>query len=86
MNSRLKTRIQAAALSLALFLPAGDLMAATHHKHHVTHHRHHYSRTRGTLVGAAAGALIDHHHAVQGAVIGGAIGNAVQYERNKNKH
>jgi hypothetical protein len=89
MSSNVKTKIQAAVVSLALFLPAGNLFAGTHHNryHHYRHvqqHHHHYSRTRGTLVGAAAGALIDHHHAVQGALIGGAIGNVVQHERSKH--
>ena len=84
-------KIQAAVLSLALLAPAEGAFAATRHhrRHHRTtvtrvHHRHHYSETRGTLVGAAAGALIDHHQPLKGALIGGAIGNVVQKVRNKH--
>ena len=84
-------KIQAAALTLALLAPAEGAFAATHHRHHrrttyVTyrHHRHHYSETRGTVVGAAAGALIDHRQPLKGAVIGGVIGNVVQKVRNKH--
>jgi|GEM_PF-615425 len=82
--------IQAAVLSLALLAPAEGAFAATHHhrRHHRTvtyvHHKHHYSETRGTLVGAAAGAIIDHHQPLKGALIGGAIGNVVQKVRNKH--
>ncbi len=83
-------RIQAAVLSLALLAPAGGAFATTrHHRHHrVTYvtrvHRHHHSETRGTVVGAAAGALIDHKQPLKGAVIGGVIGNVVQKVRNKH--
>jgi hypothetical protein len=77
----LSKRIQAAVLSLSLMLPASSALAATHHKHH-RQHRHHYSRTRGTAVGAVAGALIDHHKPLQGALVGAAVGNAVQAVRN----
>ena len=83
-------KIQAAVLSLALLAPAGGAFAATrHHRHHsrsyVTYrHRHHHSETRGTLVGAAAGALIDHRQPLKGAVVGGVIGNVVQKVRNKH--
>ena len=78
MNSFSK-RIQVAVLSLAMILPAGAAMAKTK-KHH--HHKH-YSQTGGALVGAAAGALIDHKHPLTGAALGGALGLGVQYERNK---
>ena len=78
MNSFSK-RIQAVVLSLAMMVPAGAAMAKTK-KHH--HHKH-YSQTGGALVGAAAGALIDHKHPLTGAAIGGALGLGVQYERNK---
>jgi hypothetical protein len=69
-------RIQAAVLSLALMVPAGSAFARTRH------HRHHYSQTRGVVVGAVAGAAIDHHKPLKGALIGGAIGGAVQALRN----
>jgi len=85
MNSFSK-RIQAAVLSLAMLLPAGAAMAKTHHHkttHSTTYHHKHYSQTGGALVGAAAGALIDHKHPLTGAAIGGALGLGVQYERNK---
>jgi uncharacterized protein YcfJ len=76
-------KLQAAVLSLSLLVPASSAFAVTHHHHvrHATHH-HHYSRTRGTAVGAVAGALIDHHHPLTGAVVGGALGNLVQNARN----
>jgi hypothetical protein len=70
------TKIQAAVLSLALMVPAGSAFARTRH------HRHHYSQTRGVVVGAVAGAVIDHHKPLQGALIGGAVGGAVQAIRN----
>ena len=85
-------KIQAAVLSLVLLTPAEGAFAATRHyrRHHRTYyttttyrvHRHHYSETRGTVVGAAAGALIDHHKPLQGALIGGVLGNVVQKVRN----
>lgn len=83
MESRKGNRIQASILALALLLPAGNMFAKTHHVRHAKKH-HHYSRTRGTLVGAAAGALIDHRDPVTGAVVGGVIGNVVQHERSKH--
>ena len=84
MNS-VSRRIQAAVLSLAMMLPAGAAMARTKHHHSTsTYHHKHYSQTGGALVGAAAGALIDHKHPLTGAAIGGALGLGVQYERNKN--
>lgn len=70
-------KFQAAVLSLALVLPAGSAFAKT--KRH-----HHYSRTRGTAIGAVAGAVIDHKKPLQGALIGGAVGNVVQEIRNKH--
>jgi len=83
----IKQKIQAAVLGAALLVPAGSAFAMPAHRnhHHVvarTHHRHHYSQTRGALVGAAAGAVIDHRHPVTGALIGAGVGSAVQYERN----
>jgi hypothetical protein len=77
-------KIQAAMLSLALLLPAGSTFAATHH-HYYRHHRHHYSQTRGAVIGAVAGAVVDHHQPLKGALIGGAIGEGVQMIRN-HKH
>ena len=84
MNTR--KRFQAAALSMMLMVPAGSAFAMTHH--HVRHtssssaHRHHYSQGRGAIIGGVAGAVIDHKHPVQGAVIGAAVGTGVQVVRN----
>jgi hypothetical protein len=58
--------IQALALSVALMIPAAGAFAQ-------------HSRTRGTIVGAAAGALVG---GTKGAVVGAALGNGIQYERN----
>jgi hypothetical protein len=86
----LSTRIGAALLSLALLAPATPAFARTHHHRRVyssTYHRKHYSQTGGALVGAAAGAVIDHRHPLTGALLGAALGEGVQYERNKHvKH
>jgi uncharacterized membrane protein YfcA len=76
------TRIQAAVLSFALLLPAGEAFAAT--KHH-RRHRHHYSQTRGAVVGAVAGAALHRKKPLKGALVGAALGNAVQQVRNKNQ-
>ena len=80
--------IQAAVLSVALALPASDALALTRHRVRHTavthHHRHHYSETRGTVVGAVAGAVIDHKQPLKGAVVGGLLGNVVQKVRNKH--
>lgn len=79
-------KLQAAALSLALVVPTGTAFARTRHHHYTTTsyttHRHHYSRTRGAVIGAVAGAVVDHRHPVTGALIGGALGDAVQAVRN----
>jgi hypothetical protein len=77
-------KIQAAMLSLALLLPAGSTFAATHH--HYYRHQHHYSQTRGAVIGAVAGAVVDHHQPLKGALIGGALGEGVQMLRNHHKH
>ena len=69
-------RIQAALLSLALMAPAGSAFARTRH------HRHHYSQTRGAVIGAVAGAAIDHKKPLKGALIGAAVGEGVQILRN----
>ena len=73
-------KIQATVLSFALLLPAGSTFAATHHHHY--RHRHHYSQTRGAVIGAVAGAAIDHHQPIKGALIGAALGEGVQIIRN----
>lgn len=83
-------KIQAAVLSLALMVPAANSFAVTsHHVRHKTSYsttrRHHYSRTRGTVVGAVAGAAIDRKHPLTGAAIGAVIGNGVQEIRNKKQ-
>ena len=83
----LSKKVQAAVLGLALLVPANAAFARTHHHRRVyssTYHRKHYSQTGGALVGAAAGALIDRHHPLTGALIGAAVGEGVQYERNKH--
>lgn len=79
------TRIQAALLSLALLLPAASAFGTTHRYHH-RRARHHYSQTRGAIIGAVAGAAIDHHQPIKGALIGGAVGEGVQIIRNHNAH
>jgi len=80
--------IQATVLSIGLALPASDALAVTRHRVRHTavvhHHRHHHSETRGTAVGAVAGALIDHKQPLKGAVVGGLLGNIVQKVRNKH--
>jgi hypothetical protein len=77
-------KIQATLLSFALLLPAGNALAVTHHHHR--HHRHHYSQARGAVIGAVAGAAIDHHQPVKGALVGAAVGEGVQILRNHHAH
>lgn len=86
-------KIQATLLSFALLLPAGGAFARTHHYHHhyrtqnhyrTQTYRHHYSQTRGAVIGAVAGAAIDHHQPIKGAIIGGLLGEGVQSIRNHN--
>jgi hypothetical protein len=79
-------KLQAALLSVSLLLPAGSAFARTHHYRHVVHHRHHYSQARGAIIGAVAGAAIDHHQPIKGALIGGALGEGVQILRNHKAH
>jgi hypothetical protein len=79
-------KIQAALLSFSLLLPAGSAFAVTHHHYHHYHHRHHYSQARGAVIGAVAGAAIDHHQPVKGALIGAAVGEGVQIFRNHKAH
>ena len=76
-------KIQATLLSFALLLPAGGAFAQTHH-HYRHYQRHHYSQTRGAVIGAVAGAAIDHHQPIKGAIIGGLLGEGVQSIRNHN--
>jgi uncharacterized protein YcfJ len=73
-------KIQAAILTAALLVPSSAAFARTRR------HYHHYSRMRGTAIGAVAGAVVDHKHPVKGAIIGGALGNVIQYERTKHSH
>jgi len=80
-------KIQATMLSLALLLPAGGLFAQPHHYYYRHHHaRHHYSQARGAVIGAVAGAAIDHRQPLKGALIGGAVGEGVQILRNHKAH
>jgi hypothetical protein len=80
-------KIQAALLSFSLLLPAGSMFAATHHHHYRHyHHRHHYSQARGAVIGAVAGAAIDHRQPIKGAIIGGVLGEGVQALRNHKAH
>jgi len=79
-------KIQAALLSFSLLLPAGSAFATTHHHYHHYHHRHHYSQTRGAVIGAVAGAAIDHHQPLKGALVGAAVGEGVQIFRNHKAH
>lgn len=69
-------KIQAAALATLMLLPAEGAFARTHHRRH--------SRTRGAVVGAVVGAAVAHRHPLKGALVGGALGDLVQYERNKH--
>jgi uncharacterized protein YcfJ len=70
------TKLQAAVLALTLLAPTEAAFART------KHHKKHHNRTSGTAIGAVAGAVIDHKHPLQGAIIGGALGNAVQAVRH----
>jgi len=79
-------KIQAALLSFSLLLPAGSAFATTHHHYHHYHHRHHYSQARGAVIGAVAGAAIDHHQPLKGALVGAAVGEGVQILRNHKAH
>jgi hypothetical protein len=76
-------KLQAALLSLALLLPAGSAFATTYHHRH---HRHHYNQARGAVIGAVAGAAIDHKQPIKGALIGAAVGEGVQIIRNHKAH
>jgi hypothetical protein len=67
----MKNKIAAAALTLALALPATSALADD-------------ARTRGTLIGAVAGALVT--QSVRGAVIGAALGNGVAYVNHERRY
>jgi hypothetical protein len=75
-------KIQAAVLSVSLLLPAGSTFAMTHHHYRHVVHRHHYSQARGAIIGAVAGAAIDHRQPIKGAIVGAAVGEGVQIFRN----
>jgi len=75
MTSLIHKRIGAAVLSAALLLPATSALGNDWTKHR--------SRTRGTTIGAAAGALVA---GPPGAVLGGVIGNGVQHARHLGHH
>jgi hypothetical protein len=89
MMTPLTKKLQAAVLALAIMAPAESAFAFTRHHQRVrtysttTRHRKHYSQAGGALVGAAAGAIIDRRHPLTGALIGAAVGEGVQYERNR---
>jgi len=71
-------KLQAVVLSGALLLPAGGAFANDWSKKD--------SRTKGTVIGAVAGALVA---GKKGAVIGAAVGNGVQaarHSQHRKKH
>jgi len=70
MTSRINRRIMAGVLSAALFLPAATAFGNDWSKPK--------SRTRGTVIGATAGALLG----PPGVVVGAAVGNGVQAARH----
>ena len=74
MESSNKDKLMAGVLSMALLLPATSALGNDWSKHK--------SRTRGTAIGAVAGAIVA---GPPGAVIGGALGNGVQSVRH-NRH
>ncbi|HEX7192924.1 MAG TPA: hypothetical protein VF381_15250 [Thermoanaerobaculia bacterium] len=74
MTSELTRKLQAAALTVALALPASTVMAQSEWSKPE-------SRTKGTVIGAVAGALVG---GTKGAVVGAALGNGVQYARQRN--
>ncbi|HYU25597.1 MAG TPA: hypothetical protein VEO74_10370 [Thermoanaerobaculia bacterium] len=69
-------KIQVAALSLALLVPAESALAE------------HHSQTRGAIIGGVAGALIG--KGPRSAIVGAAAGAGVQalrnHEDNKSRH
>ena len=71
MTSELSKKFAAVLLGAALALPAATAMGNTWSKPK--------SRTRGTAIGAVAGALVA---GPAGAVVGGGVGNEVQNLRH----
>ena len=69
-----RKRLVAALLSGALIVPAGTAFGNDWTKPK--------SRLRGATIGAAAGAFLG----PPGAIVGGAIGNGVQYVRQSYRH
>jgi len=76
MTSVLTRKLQAAALTIALALPATSVMAQSDWSKPD-------SRTKGTIIGAAAGALVG---GTKCAVVGAALGNGVQYARHASSY
>lgn len=72
MNSLISRKVQAVVLSGALLLPAGAAFGNDWSKGD--------SRTKGTVIGAVAGALVA---GKKGAVVGAALGNTVQAARHQ---
>jgi uncharacterized protein YcfJ len=73
----LNRKLQAAALTAALLLPAGTAVAQVSWSKPD-------SRTKGTVIGAVAGGLVA---GKKGAVAGAAIGNGVQaYKHSHHRH
>lgn len=73
MESSNKNKLMAGVLSMALLLPATTALGNDWSKPK--------SRTRGTAIGAVAGAIVA---GPPGAVVGGAIGNGVQSVRHNH--
>ena len=71
LNSK---KVAAALLTAVLLVPAGSAFGNDWTKHK--------SRLRGATIGAAAGAVLG----PPGMVVGGAIGNGVQYARHSHRH
>jgi len=69
-----KRKFVAAVLTSALLIPAGTAFGNDWTKAK--------SRTRGTTIGAAAGAVLG----PPGVVVGAAVGNGVQYVRQQHRH
>jgi len=71
MTSLVTKKIQAVVLSGVLLLPAGTALGNDWSKGD--------SRTKGTVIGAVAGALVA---GKKGAIVGAAVGNSVQAVRH----
>jgi hypothetical protein len=72
---KLSTRLQAALVSAALFLPASSTFAMGR-RSDPGYHRHY------ALAGAAVGATVDRRHRVRGAIMGATAGAIIQHHRN----